>query len=245
VVTERGAIACTAVVLAGGAWSSLFAGRFGIDLPQLKVLNSVMRTRPLEGGPEQAIWAKDFAIRKRQDGGYTVACGHDNIVDIVPDSFRYAADFLPALRAEWKSLSFRLAGRFFDELRIPRHWSMDEASPFEPHRVLDPLPSKKLTLDALGGLKRALPVFEKVEIAQGWGGYIDVTPDAVPVISALDAIPGFHVATGFSGHGFGIGPAAGRLMADIVTGRPPVVDPKAFRISRFSDGSKVELISGF
>ena len=52
-----------------------------------------------------------------------------------------------------------------------------------------------------------------------WGGLIDVTPDAVPVISAVDALPGFYLATGFSGHGFGIGPGAGKLMADIVTGR--------------------------
>ncbi|HAO2891987.1 TPA: FAD-binding oxidoreductase, partial [Escherichia coli] len=71
------------------------------------------------------------------------------------------------------------------------------------------------------------------------------TPDAIPVISAVDEIPGFHIATGFSGHGFGIGPAAGRLMADIVTGRTPVVDAAAFRFSRFSDGSKITPITGF
>ncbi len=98
---------------------------------------------------------------------------------------------------------------------------------------------------AFRALRENFPIFEKAEIAQRWAGYIDVTPDAVPVISAVDAIPGFHIATGFSGHGFGIGPAAGKLMADIVTGRPPLVDPHAFRFSRFSDGSKIELISGF
>jgi glycine/D-amino acid oxidase-like deaminating enzyme len=98
---------------------------------------------------------------------------------------------------------------------------------------------------ALKRLSQAFPVFKKAEIAQRWGGMIDVTPDAVPVIDAIDAIPGFHVATGFSGHGFGIGPAAGRLMADIVTGRTPLVDRRDFRFSRFSDGSKIELISGF
>ncbi|MEA2772269.1 MAG: hypothetical protein QOD93_5231, partial [Acetobacteraceae bacterium] len=38
VVTERGRIACQSVVLAGGAWSRLFAGNAGLDLPQLKVL---------------------------------------------------------------------------------------------------------------------------------------------------------------------------------------------------------------
>ncbi|NTJ11275.1 NAD(P)/FAD-dependent oxidoreductase [Rhizobium lusitanum] len=245
VITERGPIACKAVVLAGGAWSSLFAGMFGLDLPQLKVMNSVLRTKPLEGGPEQAIWANGFALRKRQDGGYTIASGHENIVDIVPKSFRYAGKFLPAFKKEWRSLNFRLSGRFLDEVRIPDRWAMDEASPFEYCRVLDPKPSTKLSNTALANLKKAFPVFEKAEIAQRWAGYIDVTPDAVPVIDAIDSIPGFHIATGFSGHGFGIGPAAGRLMADIVTGKPPIVDPKNFRFSRFHDGSKIELISGF
>lgn len=245
VITERGPIACKAVVLAGGTWSSLFSNLYGIDLPQMKVLNSVLRTKPLEGGPEQAIWSNGFAMRKRQDGGYTIASGHENIVDIVPKSFRYALDFLPALRMEWRSLRFRLGNRFIDEARIPNRWSMDEASPFEYCRVLDPKPSMKLSNVAIANLKRVFPVFEKAEIAQRWAGYIDVTPDAVPVISAIDRIPGFYLATGFSGHGFGIGPAAGRLMADIVTGRPPLVDPHDFRFSRFSDGSKIELISGF
>lgn len=245
VVTERGTIACSSVVLAGGAWSSLFAGRFGIDLPQLKVMNTVQRTKPLEGGPEQAIWAQDFAIRKRQDGGYTIASGHRNVVDIVPASFRYARAFLPALAKEWRSLSFRAGGRFFDEARIARQWSLDEASPFEYHRVLDPKPSPKVMDEMMGALKQAFPVFEKAEIAQRWAGYIDVTPDAVPVISPVESVPGFFIATGFSGHGFGIGPAAGRLMTDLVTDRPPLVDPSVFRLSRFSDGSKIELISGF
>ena len=245
VVTERGPIACTAVVLAGGAWSSLFAGNFGIDFPQLKVMNSVLRTKPLEGGPEQAIWHSDFAIRKRQDGGYTVASGHENVVNIVPKSFRFAKAFLPALRKEWRSLNFRLGLRFLDEARIANRWKMDEPSPFEYNRVLDPVPSKALSDKALAAARRAFPAFAKAEIAQRWAGYIDVTPDAVPVISAIDRIPGFFMASGFSGHGFGIGPAAGRLMADLVTNRTPLVDPKAFRFNRFTDGSKIELISGF
>ncbi|MEO9338415.1 FAD-binding oxidoreductase [Mesorhizobium sp. SB112] len=245
VVTERGPIACKSVVLAGGAWSSLFAGTLGLRLPQLKVLNSVIRTKPLEGGPDEAIWSNGFAVRKRQDGGYTIASGHENIVDIVPKSFRFALDFLPALTKEWRSLKFRVGGRFFDEARIASKWSLDEPSPFEYCRVLDPKPSTKLSDVAFDNLRKAFPAFANAQIAQRWAGMIDVTPDAVPVISAIDTIPGFHIATGFSGHGFGIGPAAGRLMADIVTGRAPLVDPANFRFSRFSDGSKIELISGF
>jgi glycine/D-amino acid oxidase-like deaminating enzyme len=66
---------------------------------------------------------------------------------------------------------------------------------------------------------------------------IDLMPDAIPVISAIGKVPGFFIATGFSGHGFGIGPGAGRLIADMVMDAPPLVDPTPFRLSRFSDGS--------
>lgn len=245
VITERGTIACKAVVLAGGAWSGLFTGSLGIDLPQLKVMNTVLRTTPVDDGPEQAVWANNFAIRKRQDGGYTIASGMTNVVDIVPNSFRYARAFLPAWRMEWNALNFRVGGRFMEEAKLPTRWAMDEASPFEYCRVLDPKPSKKSAERIMTNARRAFPVLDKAEIAQRWAGYIDVTPDAVPVISAVDGVQGFHIATGFSGHGFGIGPAAGRLMADIVTGRPPIVDPAAFRLSRFSDGSKVRPMTGF
>jgi len=245
VVTERGVITCQSVVVAGGAWSRLLAGTLGIHLPQLNVMNSVLRTAPLEGGPDQALWARDFATRKREDGGYNVASGHANIVDIVPASFRYAAAFLPAMAQNWRSLSLRFGPRFLEEARTPTSWRLDGISPFERCRVLDPAPSVKLTDRPFEALKRSFPVFRNARVVQRWAGYMDVTPDAVPVISPVDSIPGLHVATGFSGHGFGIGPAAGRLMADLVTNAAPLVDPRPFRLPRFFDGSKIELLSGF
>ena len=73
---------------------------------------------------------------------------------------------------------------------------------------------------------------------------MDATPDAVPVISPVDTICGLIVATGFSGHGFGIGPAAGHLVADIATGRAPLVDPHHFRLARFFDGSNPRPLTG-
>ncbi len=72
-----------------------------------------------------------------------------------------------------------------------------------------------------------------MQIKEEWAGVIDVTPDVVPVISAVESLPGFHIATGFSGHGFGLGPGAGKLMAELVTGETPCVDPAPFRLDRF------------
>src|SRR6266446_2678943 len=92
-VTERGRIACSSVVLAGGAWSRLFCGNFGVELPQLKVLGSVMRTEKLDGGPEISASGDLFGYRKRMDGGYTVATLGVRTIDIVPDSFRLLPEY--------------------------------------------------------------------------------------------------------------------------------------------------------
>ena len=224
--------------LAGGAWSRLFAGNLGIELPQLKVMNTVVRTEPLTGGPDSAFWAEDIAFRKREDGGYTIADGSLNIVDIVPDSFRLALKFLPALRHQWRDLRLRLGGRFNVEAGYARSWALDEVTPFEKDRVLDPVPHHRSVETVLSRAAAVFPVFSEAKMAQAWAGLIDVTPDAIPVISPVDSVPGFHIATGFSGHGFGIGPAAGRLMADIVTDRHPVCR-RGFRFSRFFDGSRM------
>ena len=72
---------------------------------------------------------------------------------------------------------------------------------------------------------------------ESWAGMIDVTPDVVPVMDAVADRPGLFVATGFSGHGFGIGPGAGKVMANLVLGDPPGHDLTRFRFSRFHDGS--------
>jgi len=231
VVTEQGAIRCNQVVLAGGAWSSLFCGNLGIRFPQLKILGSVMRTAPFTG-PTPAVGAGNFAFRKRADGGYTIAQRNANLVQIVPDSFRYFADFLPSLVRQWHELRLRIGRRLIEEWRIPRRWDLDSVTPFERVRVLDPEPSEPVLRQGLYNLKRAFPHFAEMKVVEAWGGLMDVTPDAVPVISAVDALPGFYISSGFSGHGFGIGPAAGQLMADLLTGARPLVDPKPYRLQR-------------
>jgi glycine/D-amino acid oxidase-like deaminating enzyme len=234
VVTEKGRIACEAVVLAGGAWSRLFCGNAGVDFPQLKVLASVFRTKPLTGAPEMTAAGAVFAFRKRLDGGYSIARRNANTAEITPDHFRLLSDFLPRLRASRNEIRLRFGRQFWDELLTRRHWSLDEATPFEAVRVLDPEPKQRILAEARSVLSRAFPAFAGMEVAQSWGGMIDSTPDAVPVIDRVARIPGFFIATGFSGHGFGIGPGAGRLMADLVDGGTPVVDPTPFRLDRFA-----------
>ncbi|MBL8589237.1 MAG: FAD-binding oxidoreductase [Methylobacteriaceae bacterium] len=77
-----------------------------------------------------------------------------------------------------------------------------------------------------------LPALHEARVARVWGGLIDLTPDGLP---ALDApCPGLVVASGFSGHGFGIGPVSGEIVADLVTGAASPFDLAPFRLARFS-----------
>lgn len=236
VVTEHGRIRTDTVLCAAGAWSSLFCARHGITLPQLKVRSSVFRTGPAPLVSEQAIWTKDVAFRRRRDGGYTVAHGAATEAPIVPDTLRWFTKFLPAYKAERNRLRPRLDHRFYEELMTPRRWNLDGPSPFEETRVNDPAPSKAILSEASANLRRLFPRLKDVEIVETWAGLIDVTPDAVPVIAPVDQLPGFHLATGFSGHGFGIGPAAGKLSAEMLTGAPTTVDLAPFRLQRFFGG---------
>ncbi len=231
VVTEKGRIACSAVVVAAGFWSSLLLRALGLRLPQLGLRSSVMRTAPVEGGPQVAAWGPDFAYRKRLDGGYTIAQGSQSRHDLVADSFRYLADFLPVLRIEWRSIELHAGSAFLASLR-------PGAEVFEANRILDPQPSLPLLERAHAALNQVFPVFKDVPIVQHWAGMIDATPDAIPVISTVKSLHGLVVATGFSGHGFGIAPGAGRLAAQLVMGDQPCVDPAPFRYERFIDGTR-------
>ncbi|MBL8588146.1 MAG: FAD-binding oxidoreductase [Methylobacteriaceae bacterium] len=233
VVTEKGVIACDAVVVAAGVWSRLFLGNLGVDFPQLGIVGSVLRTRPLPGGPEPTVGTSTFSWRKRLDGGYTISRRNASIAEITPDSFRLFADFLPQLATMRREIELRFTGRFFEELRRKRRWGADETTIFEQVRTLDPAPNTEILEEGLEHLMRAFPFFRGLEVAQRWAGMIDATPDGIPVISPVAQIPGLYLSSGYSGHGFGIGPGAGRLTADLVSGHAPLVDPAPFRLERF------------
>ena len=244
VVTEHGTIRCSTVILAGGAWSGVFCRSLGIRLPLLSTIGSVFRTAPVVDAPERSISGAGFAIRKRLDGGYSVSHGGVSHFDIVPDSFRYFTDFLQLAWMARKHLRPCLTERFLTEWKRQSSWPLDQVSPFEAIRTLDPRPRQGTLDKARRNLAAAFPAFKDVEILESWGGLIDATPDAIPVISPVETVPGFFLATGLSGHGFGIGPAAGQLAADVAIGAEPLVDPAPFRYSRFTDGSRVEPIVG-
>ena len=131
-------MATRAVVCAGGAWTRLFCGSLGITVPQLTVLGSVARTAPADQVLAGEAWSPRVAIRRRADGGYTVAHGGSFLHSITPATFRFAGKFLPALRQGHGSTRLAIGGEFFRALATPARWRLDAPSPFERERVLDP-----------------------------------------------------------------------------------------------------------
>jgi glycine/D-amino acid oxidase-like deaminating enzyme len=244
VVTEKGLIKTSTAILSGGYWSSRFLHNHDIRFPQIGVVNSVQRTSALDIGHETTFSGNLFAVRKRLDGGFTVAHNHLSRAELTPSHLRFFTDFLPLLKLDWRGVKLRVGRRFIDEANLARRWTLDQQSPFEGVRILDPKPDQMILNQALAALKTVFPVFAPVSIEEKWAGMIDATPDAVPVIDRLEKIPGAFLASGFSGHGFGLGPGAGQLMAEIVLGKKTCVDPKPFRFSRFADGTKPQPSTG-
>ncbi|HEY5559435.1 MAG TPA: FAD-binding oxidoreductase [Steroidobacteraceae bacterium] len=239
VVTERGAVAARAVVCAAGAWTCLFCGSLGIAVPQLTVLGTVARTAPAKRLLEGQAWSKRIAIRRRTDGGYTVAHGQSFLHPLTPATFRFAAKFLPAFRQGRDSTRLSLGREFFRALATPRRWDLEKPSPFERERVLDPAPEQRVLGQMRDALRHWYPEIAASPFVETWGGMIETSPDVLPIISAVDGLADFYVATGFSGHGFGIGPGAGKLVADMVSGTAEPAMLSAFRLGRFFDGSPI------
>ena len=85
--TEKGYIKAKHVVIAGGAWSSLFAGNIGVRVPQLALASSLQRLSRIDGALPGAGYGPDFTWRMQADGGTSVGA-NSNAAPITKDSFR-------------------------------------------------------------------------------------------------------------------------------------------------------------
>ena len=243
IVTEDGTIACEQAILAAGAWSSLFARNHNIFIPQMAVRGDVAQTKPLPEFTSQTSLDEELAIRRRQDGGYTLSLCDKHTAYIGPDAFRHFKHYIPALIKGWHHLNLKINAPkdFPDAWQTKRSWSQNDVSPFEACRVLEPKPDPKNIKRMADRFAARFPEIGKPEIAHSWAGMIDTMPDFVPIIDRTPQYTNLIVATGLSGHGFGIGPGFAMAIARMATGQTPEHDLSRFRFSRFSDGSALEL----
>jgi glycine/D-amino acid oxidase-like deaminating enzyme len=241
VVTERGTIRTRLVIQAGGAWASSFCRQLGIRFPQATVRQSILAVGTGSLSLPDAFYSKSISITRRGDGAHTLAISGRAKVDPTAQFLRFQHQFLPMFARRWRNLSpGGLQGARAGHESLSR-WRLDRPTPMEAMRILDPGADPKTVRLTLQRAARLVPALASVPMIASWAGFVDSTPDGVPVISEVPTISGLILAAGFSGHGFGIGPGSGHLIADIATGQEPLVDPRPYRLARFIPGEKIEV----
>ena len=208
-----------APVLCGGTASVLKTAAHGAGDRHIHaaVTRPVIRRRVFSQGPHRG--------GSRNDGGHHA---HRD---------EHPAAFARRERVCWRSLAPGAFEGFRQGHESLAKWALDEATPMELNRTLNPSPDMRQIRLTHQRACELLPELRRVAISNVWASYIDSTPDGVPAIGEVEAIPGFILAAGFSGHGFGIGPGARHMIADIITGSAPIVDPRPYRLERLKMGA--------
>lgn len=217
VYTEHGLIKADCVILAGGIWSRSFLENEGVSFPQLAITSSVIRTTKAPAFTTSTVGSTQAAIKPRSDGGYTVARTGAAGFALTPAGIRHMLSFLPILKERWRILKWDIGPAFFGPLGHHR-WNAEQHSPFEWIRTMNPEPDQRLLCDVMRHARRLYPQLGQARIAQSWAGMIDVMPDEVCTVGKIPQLPNLVLATGMSGHGFGLGPAVGKLATQYATG---------------------------
>jgi glycine/D-amino acid oxidase-like deaminating enzyme len=237
VVTEEGEVRAPVVVCAAGAWSSRLTRTLGLDLPQRWVRGTVARTTPGPPVTACAVWGPGVAFRQRRDGSFTIAAGGALDHDVTLDSLRQVRFFLPNFWKNKAMFRFHVGRPLLGSVAAVLPGSAARRRPLVWDRGIEPPPNAAKVRRSLAELQRVLPSLPSLGIARQWAGYIDAAPDLVPVLGEAPRLRGFVFATGFSGHGFAMGPIAGRLVAELIVDGKTSLDISGFRFSRFAEGA--------
>lgn len=235
VVTSSGSFAAPVVVCAAGAWSAKLARGLGLSLPQQAVRATVAETAPAPPITQIGLWAPDFGFRQRPGGSCYIAAGPIADYDVTLDSARHWRLFLPNYLKNRGFFNVRVGSDLLKDIARNLPGSPAKKHPYPVGVGDEPRANQKSVERAMKNLGRMFPVHGQLGLQRIWAGRIDVTPDLLPVLGEVDQPKGFIFATGFSGHGFAMGPIAGLLVSELILDGQPSLDLRPFRFSRFQE----------
>ena len=228
---DRSYLGDRTVVAVGSSTRKLLATA-NLDFPQSFVAGTVALTSPAESVLQATVWGPGFSFRQRRDGRFVCAVGGGGVVRINPDTVSQALMFLPAYRKNWRRFTVRPSMRLITDLpRAFRGRAALRESDIPLARARESEPSR-----ALGELRASLAGLGNLRIDYSWAGLIDSTPDGIPVLDDQVGPEGLVVAGGFSGHGYGLVPTVGSILADLADAGSTSVDIRPFQMSRFREG---------
>ena len=235
VTTEWGRIRAPIVVCAAGAASHRLLAGIGLLLPQKVVRNTVSLTEPTRELSAPCFCGFGVGVRQRKDMSCIIAAESTSDIDVTLDVFRYAGFFMPGLFANKRAFDLSLGGALVGDVYGRIAWSKHERM-VEPRAPLI-RPNRRRVRKVTTRVEEVFQAVDGIKVRKSWAGNIDVLPDAIPVIDGLTGIVGLIVATGFSGHGFALGPAVGKVVAGIASGRSGDIDLARFQLDRFARGT--------
>lgn len=242
VFTEKGHVKASQVLCAANAWSRIFCGNHGIDIPQIYVIMSMGRSGPIDGalhGPVGAgAMTNGGAWREQIDGSYSLGGQFLNKAPVTRDAIALKKMFEPLMTSEMGTAKLDFGRNAWNDLRLKRKWRPDGVSPFEKLRILSGEAAAGYADQSIANARDMFPAMENSAVIETWSGAVPLTPDNVPIADSIATIPGFHVLTGLS-YGMTWGPSMAKMMADVMTGAATSIDPAPFRLSRFTDGSPI------
>jgi glycine/D-amino acid oxidase-like deaminating enzyme len=231
--TEQGLIKTPWVVCAAGAWSARVAKMVGLSLPVRVVRSTAAQTEPVLPITPAGVWAGGIAFRQRNDRSLYIAGGGRSDYYITLESFQHLRLFLPNYLKNWRMFKMHVGVELLKDIGRRAPWSPARRHPFAHTVGVEPPPSEESIERSRQHLEELIPTLKGVKIQRGWAGYIDATPDAVPVLGPVPKPAGFIFGTGFSGHGFAMGPIAGRLISEMILDGKPSLNIRPMRYTRF------------
>jgi glycine/D-amino acid oxidase-like deaminating enzyme len=229
VMTSEGFIGASKVIVAAGVGSAALLRGVGIHMPIQFVTQTVALTSAVPWLTDACVWTGEIGFRQTRSGGIVFAAGGRGDVKVDAEALSTMispGQFKQALGMYWKNREYlRVRPKGVTRLLTsPRRISVHGDSV----RYSDVGESFDILTNFFPQLR--------CEVAMAWGGTIDGTPDGLPILEALREPVGLAVATGLSGHGFGIGPAVGKTIAELVTSGSSSHDLLPFRLRRFREG---------
>src|SRR5438067_503110 len=216
-----------AIVVTGGIWTGRLAATAGVDLPVMPVALSQCETEPVEPLIAPTLRCFDFGARQRPNGQLSMSAGMNTIVD------HYLS--LASLRHARTWTGRYLANRTAIRLRVD--WSRLRGR--SPAHAVERAANRKLMDASLAAAARMIPRLREVRVTRYWAGVIDVSPDGLPIVDASTGVDGLVVVTGLSGHGLALGPAIGRIAADLASDGRSDRPIDAFALRRFDGETPV------
>lgn len=203
------------VLCAAGAGSGRLLRAVGLDLPQERIRATVVRTVPRpELKLDPCVSGPLTGIRQDIRGAYLISVAGGEY-DLRVDSWRYVRAYAPVRKSDPDVARINVWAPLQRLLRRGYQAPITDIAPTRDHVP----PDQRRIGQALAEFGHLFPELARTPLETAWAGIIDTLPDVVPVLGPVEGVEGLLVATGFSGHGFGPGPMAGKIMAELAAGQ--------------------------